>query len=63
MEPLKVAGAAGSNAVLALMQVLASASPLESILTFCQIAVAIVTALYIGTKVWNMWSNKKIKDE
>jgi hypothetical protein len=58
MEQLKVAGAAGSNAVLALVQTVASASPLDTALIVCQILVAAVTVLYIGSKVWDRWKKK-----
>jgi hypothetical protein len=58
MEQIKVAGAAGANAMLAVVQAVAGSSPLDMALTVCQILVALVTALYIGSKVWDRWKKK-----
>ena len=59
MEQFKVAGAVGSNAMLAAIQAVAQSPPLETILIVCQILVALVTVAYVGTKVWLQWRGKK----
>ena len=61
MENVKVTGAAGANVVLAGFRdwLQDYSGDISVILLLLQCAVAAITALYIGTKVWKMWKSKK----
>lgn len=57
MDNVKVTGAVGANAGLAWLQ--GHTDDIAVILLMLQCAVALVTVLYVGTKVWKIWKGKK----
>lgn len=60
MELIKVGGAVGANGMLAMAQAMADVPPItDTLLVVAQIGVAVLTIVYIGTKIWNLWRGKK----
>lgn len=57
MENVKVTGAVGANVGLAWLQ--GHSADIAVVLLILQCLVALVTVLYVGTKVWKIWKSKK----
>jgi hypothetical protein len=59
MEQFKVGAAVGVNGLMAMVQSVAASDASGYVLILAQIGVAVVTIIYIATKVWKLWRNKK----
>jgi hypothetical protein len=59
VEQLKVGAAVGANGLMAMIQSVAASDTSGYVLILAQIGVAVVTIIYIATKVWKLWRNKK----
>ena len=57
MDNVKVTGAVGANVGLAWLQ--NYSADIAVLLLMLQCLVAVVTVLYVGTKVWKIWKSGK----